>query len=114
MLKMWTPGDIVIVIDDSLTDDPVLTAEIDTPAGRLKMMAEVSIRDGLLSLRGLHLHGVGVAPNAFGLGSIRRLADAVMKEFGCDEIVVEGAVRTSGANPGNAPGFRFIKRRLRP
>lgn len=111
---MWRPDNIIIIVDDALTDDPVLTAEIATPVGRLKLMAEVSMGHRTLTVRGLHLHGVGIAPNRFGLGALRKLADAVMEEFECDEIVVEGAVRTSGANPGNAPGFRFVKRSLRP
>ncbi len=110
---MWRPDDILIIVDDALTDDPVLTAEIGTPMGRLKVMAEVSMGYRVMTLHGLHLHGLGIAPNRFGPAALRKLADAVMEEFECDEIVVEGAVRTSGANPGNAPGFRFIRRGLR-
>jgi hypothetical protein len=30
---VWTAADIEIIVDDALADDPVVTAEIDTPAG---------------------------------------------------------------------------------
>jgi hypothetical protein len=64
--------------------------------------------DRTLILRGLHLEGKG--PAQFGPGNLRKLADAVMEELGCDEIVMEGATRTTGANPGNRKIYRFQRR----
>lgn len=110
---MWTAADIEIVIDDDLTEDPVLTAEIDTPAGRLKAMAAVTIEDGVLILDGLHMHGEDIGPGEFGMVSLRRLADAVLEALECHEIVVKGAVRRSGANPGRVPPALRFQRRLR-
>lgn len=110
---MWKAEDIGIVIDDDLTDDPVVTADIDTPAGRLKLMAAVTIEGRTLVLVGLHMHGVDIGPREFGVGNLRKLADAAMETVGCDEIIVEGAPRTSGANPGRTAKRLRFERRLR-
>lgn len=110
---VWRAGDIVIEVDDRLTDDPIVTATIATPVGHLRMMAEVQFDEATLRLTGLHLHGEDVGPREFGSGNLRRLADAVMEVLECDEIVREGAVRQSGANPGRAPRTLRFKRRLR-
>lgn len=110
---MWTVSDIRIVVDDDLSDDPIVTAEISTPAGRLKLMADVDIVGRRLRLKGLHMHGDGFGPSEFGAGNLRRLTEAVMERLDCDEIIVEGAARTSGANPGRAPALHFRRRGLR-
>jgi hypothetical protein len=104
---MWTAADIDIVLDDELTDDPVITARILTPAGELLVMAEVSLDDGELVLRGLHMHGVSLGLNSLGWSRLRQLARAVIERMDVDAIVIEGAVRTSGARRG------FIPRRIR-
>jgi len=112
--SVWAAANIEIVLDEDLTDDPVLTAEIATPAGRLKAMADVSLDNRTLHLIGLHLHGDDFGPNEFGSANLRRLADAVMEKLNCHAIIVEGATRTSGANPGAAPKRLCFRRRLRP
>jgi len=111
---VWTAADIEMVLDEDLTDDPVLTAEIATPAGRLKAMADVSLDNRTLHLIGLHMHGDDFGPSAFGAANFRRLANAVVEKLNCHEIVVEGATRTSGANPGVVPKQLRFRRRLRP
>jgi hypothetical protein len=75
---MWTAADIDIILDDALTDDPVVTARILTPAGELQVMAEVSVDDGELLLRGLHMHGVSLGRNSLGWSRLRQLARAVI------------------------------------
>ncbi|HUI19348.1 MAG TPA: hypothetical protein VL244_16900 [Alphaproteobacteria bacterium] len=110
---MWKAADVGIVVDDDLSDDPVVTANITTPAGRLSVMAAVSFEGRTLVLAGLHMHGDDIGLGEFGMANLRRLADAVMEVLECDEIVVEGATRTSGANPGRFPKRLRFKRRLR-
>lgn len=108
---MWTAADIEIILDDDLTDDPVVTAHILTPAGELLLMAEVERDDRGLLLRGLHMHGVTLGPNELGWPRLRQLADAVMEGMDVDAIVIEGAVRTSGARRGHVPRtLRFTRR----
>jgi hypothetical protein len=107
---MWTAADIAIILDDDLTDDPVVTARILTPAGELLVMAEVEVQDRELVLRGLHMHGVTLGPNELGWPRLRQLAHAVMQRVEVDAIVIEGAVRTSGAHRGYVPRtLRFTR-----
>jgi hypothetical protein len=109
--RVWTAADIEIILDDDLTDDPVVTARILTPAGELLVMAKVEVLGRELVLRGLHMLGVTLVPNELGWPRLRQLADAVMEGMDVDAIVIEGAVRTSGARRGHVPRtLRFTRR----
>jgi hypothetical protein len=110
LIVAWSGGDIDIVLDQFGTDDPVVTATIVTPAGDLAVMAEPITQGRRLVLDGLHMHGVNLRPGQLGWLRLRWLAQAVMERLDLDEIVVRGAVRTSGANPGRRPGERRFKR----
>lgn len=106
----WRGADIEIIVDDDGTDDPVVTAAIETPAGALMAMAGVRRVGRSLELEGFHMHGASVGPNALGAANLKRLAQAVMEKIDVDEIVVRGATRTSGANPGRRPReWRFTR-----
>lgn len=107
----WSGDDIEIEADDLGTDDPVVTARITTPAGILDVMAEPSQKGRCLVLERLHMHGVDIGPRQFGLANLRALAQAVMERMDLDEIVIRGAVRTSGANPRRRPGERRFTRK---
>jgi len=108
---VWTGTDIEVILDDDLTDDPVVTAHILTPIGELLVMAEVEQHERELVLRGLHMHGVTLGPNELGWSRLRQLAHAVMERMDVDAIVIEGAVRTSGALRGHVPRtIRFSRR----
>jgi len=107
---VWAAADIDIILDDDLTDDRVVTARILTPAGELLVMAEVAQHERELALRGLHMHGVGLGPNKLGWPRLRQLARAVMERMDLDAIVIEGAVRRSGAHRGRIPRIlRFTR-----
>jgi hypothetical protein len=107
---VWTAADIEIVLDDDFTDDPVVTARIHTPAGDLLIMAEVGSDRRELVRRGLPMQGMHIGPNALGWPRLRQLARAVMERMDVDAIVVEGAVRTSGAHRGGTPNkLRFTR-----
>jgi hypothetical protein len=96
------------VFDD--TDDPVVSARITAAGVTVFVMAEVEDVGRSLRLIGLHLHSLDGC-NAVGVGGLRRLADAVMEVMDYDELIVEGAVRTTGANPGHRPNsLRFTRR----
>jgi hypothetical protein len=110
---MWSAADIVIVLSADDTDDPVVTAEIKTPAGTLRLMAEPEWPGRVLILHGCHMHGEDVGPNAFGWRELRWLAAAAMEVLDVDEIRVEGEVRTSGANPGRRPRPLRFARKIR-
>ncbi len=111
---MWTAADIRIELVTDITDDPVVTAEIVTPAGTLRAMAEPERNGRTLILHGYHMHGEDIGPNEFGARQLRWLAQAAMEMFDVDEIRVEGEVRTSGANPGYRPRPLRFTRKIRP
>lgn len=93
------------------TDDPVVTFAFQTPAGVISIMGEAEeAEDGtVLCLLGMHIEGPGA--NEVGRANLRVLADFVMEEMGYDAIEVEGAARTTGANPGRrSRRLRFPRR----
>jgi hypothetical protein len=110
----WRGSDITIVVEDYGTDDPVVTVTIKTPAGVVLAMAEVNRTGRTLELDGFHMHGETVGPNTLGVGNLGRLAQAVMETIDVDEIVIRGAIRTTGANPGRRPRERRYKRAREP
>jgi hypothetical protein len=105
----WRPDQIVFDIVGDETDDPVVTAQFETPAGPILAMAEVEDDGRTLRLIGMHLQGA--AANAVGAANLRLLASVVMDRMDYDAIEIEGAVRTTGARPGHRPRpIRFTRR----
>jgi hypothetical protein len=94
-----------------LTSDPVVTIVVHTPGRVLRFMAEPEISGTTLILRGFHVQDAWA--NAVGAANLRVLAQAVMERLELDGLVVEGAVRTSGANPGRRPGVLRFSCRVR-
>ena len=105
---MWDSDDISFEIVDDMTDDPVLTLMVFTPAGQLTFMGEPVIKGRVMIARGVHVQD-GI-PNSVGAGSLLVLARVLMERMEVDEFIVEGALRTTGANPGHRPRvFRFSR-----
>jgi hypothetical protein len=98
------------------TDGDTVTVDLETSAGSLRVLADVSVVGRIAYASGLHIQGNDVGKNAFGWTSLRALGWAVLDWLGddYDELVIKGAVRTSGANPGRRPGDLRFTRRLRP
>lgn len=97
------------MFDNTATEDPVVTADINYPGGTLSVMANAKKVGRRIELDGLHVHGTGGA-NSLGHAKIRRLARLVMEQLDIDEIFIRPAVRTTGAYPGHRPGdFRFTR-----
>jgi hypothetical protein len=107
----WAASDIRFEILDDLSDDPVVAVTVVTPEGELRMMAEVEQDGTTLKLLGLHVQGL--KPNTVGPGNLRVIAEAVMERMGYDGLEIEGAVRTTGINPGHRPARLRFKRRVR-
>ena len=108
---MWAPGDIKFDdIDYDATDHPVVTIRMATPVGLIELMAEIAGDRQSLRLQRLHVQSV-VEPNEIGHANWRLVATMVMEVMDYDEIIVEGAVRTTGASPGRRPRqIRFTRR----
>ena len=96
-------------LETDASEGDVITATIGTPAGRLVAMAEIDIDGRLLILRGVHVQAEGGA-NSVGLANLRTVMQIVLERTDCDEARVEGAPRTTGANPGRRPRvLRFTR-----
>jgi hypothetical protein len=108
MVRSWAVEDISFELDSEMTDDPVVTLLVDTPAGRLTFVATLVKAESALLLKGAHIQGSAV--NQVGWANLRTMAQALMERMGIDGLVVEGGIRTTGANPGRHPrALRFIR-----
>jgi hypothetical protein len=108
-MTLWMVRDISFDFVDDLTDDPVVTLRIFTPVGPLTFMAQPVMVGMVLVLKGLHAQDS--AANAVGPGNLMMIAHAVMEGMDLDGLVIEGAVRSTGANPGHRPrDVRFTRR----
>jgi hypothetical protein len=97
------------------SDGDTVTVDIETMAGSLRILADVGVIGRTAYASGLHIQGNDRGKNAFGWASLRALGWAVLDWLGddYDELVIKGAIRTSGANPGRRPGDLRFARRLR-
>ncbi len=108
-IAMWEVSDISFELVADLTDDPVVTLFVNTPGGRFAVLGEAFEQGSLLVVRAAHIQGGG--PNTVGAGKLMVVAQALMERMDYDGLEIEGAVRTSGANPGRRPGsVRFARR----
>ncbi|NPD69771.1 hypothetical protein HN018_28335 (plasmid) [Lichenicola cladoniae] len=110
---MWAIEDISFEMVNDMTDDPVMTLVVKTPVGALVFTAEPVAQGSILILQGTHVQGAH--KGAVGGQNLGVIAQAVMKGMGFDGLVVEGAVRTTGARPGRRPrDIRYTRRVLDP
>jgi hypothetical protein len=108
---VWDPDTIRFEPQDDSIDDPVMTLRVITSDGVLLVMADVTQNGTTLIASGLHMHGEGLGPNTVGAGNLRILAQLILQEMDYDQLVIEGAVRTTGARPGHRPGrLRFTRK----
>jgi hypothetical protein len=109
---MWAVEDISFEIVSEMTDDPVVTVRIMTPAGQLTFTGEPEEQGDTLIVRRTHVQDASA--NAIGPANLMVVAQALMEGMGYDGLVVEGAVRTTGANPGHRPRLFRFTRHIRP
>jgi hypothetical protein len=98
---MWRRDEIGYEIIGDQSDYPIVAIRFETPAGDLFVLACVHEGCRTLSLHGLHIHGA--APNAVGIVNLRVLGRVIMEELGYDELIVQGAGRTTGTRAGPPP-----------
>ena len=110
----WRPDELDwLGIENDGSAGDVITIRVGTPAGIVAIMGEVAIEDRTLVLRGVHIEGA--RPNSVGIANLRTIAAIVLERIDCDEARVEGAARTTGANPGHQPRVvRFARRSRDP
>lgn len=99
--------DVTIEIVYDASEGEVVTARIAIPGGSIELMGEIAESGRTLLVTGVHVAVRGPA-GLLTKATIETIARRVMKEMDYDEIVVEGAARTTGARPGHRPRrFRF-------
>jgi hypothetical protein len=111
-MTLWTIQDISFDFVDDMTDDPIVTLRIFTPIGPLTFMAQPEMVGATMVLKGLHAQDS--TANAVGKGNLMVIARAMMEGMDLDGLVIEGAVRSTGANPGHRPRNIRFTRRIRP
>lgn len=112
-MTLWTASEITFELLDDLSDDPVVTLRIGTPAGVLLAMAIPEADGNRLILRSAHINGEGqgFGSGHVGMANLLVIGNAFVERFEYDELVVEGAVRTSGRRNGHRPrALRFTRR----
>ncbi|MBZ0128619.1 MAG: hypothetical protein K8F59_05855 [Rhodobacteraceae bacterium] len=100
-----------IVMDDS--EGNVLVLDVVMAAGRLSVMAEFELEGRRLFAKGMHVHAEGFSPNDLGWKLLRKIAESALERLDYEELIVEGAVRTTGASPGRLPKRLRFKRARR-
>jgi hypothetical protein len=108
-IRRWTAEDISFDIVYDMTDHPVVTLRVLTPVGPLRFMAEPVMQGTTMLLKGQPMQDL--SRNAVGMANLMVIAHVVMERMNLDGLVIEGAVRSTGANPGHRPrGVRFTRR----
>jgi hypothetical protein len=106
----WAITDIrLIELDTDGCDGEIVTANIHTPLGVVSIIGALDIEGRTLFVRNAHIQSQAGA-NDFGIAKLRVMAQAELERIDCDEVRIEGAARTTGANPGHRPGpLRFTR-----
>jgi len=111
--RKWNAEDVEIKLIDEASEGDIATVKISVGGAALFIMGEIKKDGKQLVVTGVHVSSEGVNPNEVGLPNLRQIARVVMEIGGYDEIVVEGAVRTTGAHPGHrSRSIRFSRDRL--
>jgi hypothetical protein len=111
--RRWNPEDIEITLIDEAGEGDVATIKVSAAGAALFIIGEIKEDGKRLVVSGVHISTEDVNPNEVGVRNLRQLARAIMEIGGYDEIIVEGAVRTTGAHPGRRPhSIRFSRDRL--
>jgi hypothetical protein len=98
---MWNSAAISFDLDDELTVGSIGTLLVRSPAGEIRIMGEVLEFGRRVHVVEVHISGA--SSNVLGRTGLWALARAFAETFDVDEILVEGAARTTGARPGHRP-----------
>lgn len=110
LTERWTADQLVLIGSVSdLSGDDIVTIDVGTPIGTVRIMFEVVSIDGArLEGRGCHIES-SAGEGEIGLANIFTVARFLLSEFDLDEARMEGAPRTTGvtAGTGRLGRYRF-------
>jgi hypothetical protein len=92
-----TSGRVKIVEQDG----DVVEIVAQSSRGEIRVITELRRKGKDLWLTGLHMEGPG--PRTAGIRELRELAREFGRDQGVSRIIIEGGVRTTGANRGHKP-----------
>lgn len=99
----------IIPVDD-LSDHRVTTLIVRWSSGELRIMGEVTCTERTIKATGVHVDATDPSPG-LNMALVRKIARQVMEGMDFDELIIEGAPRTTGASPGRRPRpLRFSRR----
>lgn len=102
--------DKIIIELDHLSEHPVWVIIARMQAGTLRLLGLIELKGRTLYVRDVHVEGL--MPGALGRAGLNALGYALMEVADVDELVVQGAVRTTGTRPGRRPApFRLSRSR---
>ena len=83
------------------TDGDVVELVATTPNGEIRIITGMEWEGRDLVLRGMHVDGPG--SGSLGLHTLRDLAREFGRQYFAESVIIQGGVRTTGANPGRVP-----------
>lgn len=98
-------------VEESVTvvdrDEDVIEVLIRTPYGDVTVVTGFGMEGDALVLRELHIEGPGAG--TLSPARLRSYARELGRQEGVRRVIVQGAKRTTGANPGHRPRVIIVK-----
>lgn len=100
-----------IIIDlDPMSEHPVWVVTAHTPLGTMRMLGLLRLEGRCLFVEDAHVEGL--FPGALSRAGLNAIGYRLMEVADVDRLVIQGAVRTTGARPGHRPAaFRLARPR---
>ena len=96
------------VVALEITPDDVFYICLADGCVELELMGDVRLVGSSATLSSCHIQGPG--PNIMGHSALRQVARWAMERLDVNELRIEGAARTTGANPGRRPAALVFRR----
>jgi hypothetical protein len=97
-----------ITLRVTFDEHDLVTIEVGIGNLAITILAEALLGSRELVMRRTHFDGPG--PNTLGIATLREIANRIAEIADVETVVVEGAIRTTGAAPGHQPRpLRFAR-----
>lgn len=96
------------IVDLEVEANDLIYVELSNGRVRIGLLGVGALSGQIATLSGCHIQGPG--PNQLGSLMLRQAAQQIMELLNVDELRIEGAARTTGANPGRRPAPLVFRR----